>query len=147
LPFYVMKSNGGKLSAKEVVHQPITTVLSGPTARALAASLSSSLAGLERVLTLDGVVTSTAVTVAIDVVPSRTTERALCAYPTHIPMIDVVTVGAGGGSIAWLAADGTMKVGPQSAGADAGPICYGNGGTAVTITDAHVFLGRIPPHL
>ena len=62
-------------------------------------------------------------------------------------MIDVVTVGAGGGSIAWLSPEGTLKVGPQSAGADPGPLCYGKGGTEVTITDAHVFLGRIPPHL
>ena len=62
-------------------------------------------------------------------------------------MIDVVTVGAGGGSIAWLSPEGTLKVGPQSAGADPGPLCYGKGGTEVTITDAHVVLGRIPPHL
>src|SRR5699024_9484916 len=142
-----MKSNGGVLSAEEVVHQPITTVLSGPAAGALGAALSSSLAGFERVLTLDGGGTSTDVTVVIDGEPSLTTEGAVGAYPTKIPMIDVVTVGAGGGSIAWLAPDGTMKVGPQSAGADPGPICYGNGGTDVTITDAHVFLGRIPPHL
>lgn len=147
LPFYVMKSNGGVLSADEVVHQPITTVLSGPAAGALGAALSSSLAGFERVLTLDGGGTSTDVTVVIDGEPSLTTEGAVGAYPTKIPMIDVVTVGAGGGSIAWLSPDGTMKVGPQSAGADPGPICYGNGGTDVTITDAHVFLGRIPPHL
>ena len=62
-------------------------------------------------------------------------------------MIDVVTVGAGGGSIAWLSPEGTLKVGPQSAGADPGPLCYAKGGTDVTITDAHVYLGRIPPHL
>src|SRR3954466_11114241 len=62
-------------------------------------------------------------------------------------MIDVVTVGAGGGSIAWLPPEGTPKVGPRSAGADPGPICYGNGGTEPTVTDAHVVLGRIPPHL
>ena len=62
-------------------------------------------------------------------------------------MIDVVTVGAGGGSIAWLSPEGTLKVGPQSAGADPGPLCYAKGGTEPTITDAHVVLGRIPPHL
>ena len=62
-------------------------------------------------------------------------------------MIDVVTVGAGGGSIAWISPEGTLKVGPQSAGADPGPLCYGTGGTEPTITDAHVTLGRIPPHL
>lgn len=147
LPFYVMKSNGGVLSAEEVVHQPITTVLSGPAAGALGAALMSSRAGFEKVLTLDGGGTSTDVAVVIDGEPSLTTEGSVGAYPTKIPMIDVVTVGAGGGSIAWLAPDGTMKVGPKSAGAEPGPICYAGGGTDVTITDAHVFLGRIPPHL
>ena len=62
-------------------------------------------------------------------------------------MIDVVTVGAGGGSIAWISPEGTLKVGPQSAGADPGPLCYGRGGTEATVTDAHLVLGRIPPHL
>src|SRR5699024_10038582 len=64
-----------------------------------------------------------------------------------IPMIDVVTVGAGGGSVAWISPEGTLKVGPRSAGADPGPMCYGGGGSEPTITDAHVILGRIPPHL
>lgn len=147
LPFYVMKSNGGVLSADEVVHQPITTVLSGPAAGALGAAMISRIAGFDRILTLDGGGTSTDVSVVIDGVPTLTTEGSVGAFPTKIPMIDVVTVGAGGGSIAWLSQDGTLKVGPHSAGADPGPVCYGNGGTDVTITDAHVFLGRIPPHL
>lgn len=147
LPFYVMKSNGGVLSADEVVHQPITTVLSGPAAGALGAAMISRIAGFDRILTLDGGGTSTDVSVVIDGEPTLTTEGSVGAFPTKIPMIDVVTVGAGGGSIAWLSQDGTLKVGPHSAGADPGPVCYGNGGTEVTITDAHVFLGRIPPHL
>lgn len=147
LPFYVMKSNGGVLSADEVVHQPITTVLSGPAAGALGAAMISRVAGFDRILTLDGGGTSTDVSVVIDGDPTLTTEGSVGAFPTKIPMIDVVTVGAGGGSIAWLSQDGTLKVGPHSAGADPGPVCYGNGGTDVTITDAHVFLGRIPPHL
>lgn len=147
LPFYVMKSNGGVLSADEVVHQPITTVLSGPAAGALGAALISKIAGFDRVLTSDGGGTSTDVSVVIDGEPTLTTEGSVGEFPAKIPMIDVVTVGAGGGSIAWLSPDGTLKVGPQSAGADPGPVCYGNGGTEVTITDAHVFLGRIPPHL
>ena len=147
LPFYVMKSNGGVLSGDEVVHQPITTVLSGPAAGALGAALISRVAGFDKVLTLDGGGTSTDVSVVIDGEPTLTTEGSVGAFPAKIPMIDVVTVGAGGGSIAWLSPDGTLKVGPQSAGADPGPVCYGNGGTVPTITDAHVFLGRIPPHL
>jgi len=147
LPFYVMKSNGGVLSADEVVHQPITTVLSGPAAGALGAGLIASRAGFDKVLTCDGGGTSTDVSVVLGGEPTLTTEGTVGAYPSKIPMIDIVTVGAGGGSIAWISPEGTLKVGPQSAGADPGPLCYAKGGTEPTITDAHVTLGRIPPHL
>src|ERR671912_2725693 len=147
IPFYVMKSNGGVLSADEVVHQPITTVLSGPAAGALGAALIAQVAGFDRVLSSDGGGTSTDVSVVIDGEPTLTTEGSVGAYPSKIPMIDVVAVGAGGGSIAWLSPEGTLKVGPRSAGADPGPLCYGAGGTEPTVTDAHVVLGRIPPHL
>ncbi|MGY1662543.1 hydantoinase/oxoprolinase family protein [Geodermatophilus sp. SYSU D00705] len=147
VPFYVMKSNGGVLSAAEVVHQPITTMLSGPAAGALGAALIAGTAGFDRVLTCDGGGTSTDVTVVIDGEPTLTTEGSVGEYPSKIPMIDVVTVGAGGGSIAWLSPEGTLKVGPKSAGADPGPMCYPNGGDQPTVTDAHVTLGRIPPHL
>jgi N-methylhydantoinase A len=99
------------------------------------------------VLTCDGGGTSTDVTVVIDGEPALTTEGSVGEYPSKIPMIDVVTVGAGGGSIAWLSPEGTLKVGPKSAGADPGPMCYPNGGDQPTVTDAHVTLGRIPPHL
>src|SRR6266516_2001100 len=147
VPFYVMKSNGGVLSADEVVHQPITTVLSGPAAGALGAALIARRAGFARVLTCDGGGTSTDVSVVLDGEPTLTTEGSVGGYPSKIPMIDVVTVGAGGGSIAWLSPEGTLKVGPRSAGADPGPLCYRRGGTEPTVTDAHVVLGRIPPHL
>jgi N-methylhydantoinase A len=147
VPFYVMKSNGGVLSASEVVEQPITTVLSGPAAGALGAAVVAQAAGFDRIVTCDGGGTSTDVTVVIDGEPALTTEGTVGAYPSKIPMIDVVTVGAGGGSIAWISPEGTLKVGPQSAGADPGPICYASGGSDPTITDAHVVLGRIPPHL
>jgi N-methylhydantoinase A len=147
VPFYVMKSNGGVLSADEVVHQPITTVLSGPAAGALGAAFIARHAGFDHVLTCDGGGTSTDVSVVVDGEPTLTTEGTVGVFPSKIPMIDVVTVGAGGGSIAWIAPDGALKVGPQSAGADPGPICYANGGTQVTITDAHLLLGRIPSHL
>src|SRR4249919_1115149 len=147
VPFYVMKSNGGVLSADEVVHQPITTVLSGPAAGALGAGLICARAGFDKVLTCDGGGTSTDVSVVLDGEPTLTTEGTVGAYPSKIPMIDVVTVGAGGGSIAWISREGTLKVGPRSAGAAPGPICYGKGGAEPTITDAHVTLGRIPPHL
>jgi N-methylhydantoinase A len=147
VPFAIMKSNGGVLSADEVVHQPITTVLSGPAAGALGAALIAQVAGFDRILTCDGGGTSTDVSVVIDGEPTLTTEGSVGVYPSKIPMIDVVTVGAGGGSIAWLSPEGSLKVGPHSAGADPGPLCYAKGGTEVTITDAHVVLGRIPPHL
>src|SRR6476661_991594 len=147
IPFYVMKSNGGVLSADEVVHQPITTVLSGPAAGALGAGLIAGRAGFDKVLTCDGGGTSTDVSVVLAGEPTLTTEGSVGAYPSKIPMIDVVTVGAGGGSIAWISPEGSLKVGPQSAGADPGPLCYAKGGTEPTITDAHVTLGRIPPHL
>jgi N-methylhydantoinase A len=147
IPFYIMKSNGGVLSASEVVHQPLTTVLSGPAAGALGAALICGRAGFDKVLTCDGGGTSTDVSVVLDGEPTLTTEGMVGAYPSKIPMIDVVTVGAGGGSIAWISPEGTLKVGPRSAGADPGPICYGKGGVDPTITDAHVMLGRIPPHL
>lgn len=147
VPFYVMKSNGGVLSAAEVVKQPITTVLSGPAAGALGAALVARSAGVSKVLTCDGGGTSTDVTVVVDGRPALTTEGTVGAYPSKIPMIDVVTVGAGGGSIAWVTPEGTLRVGPQSAGAHPGPLCYRKGGTEPTITDAHLLLGRIPPHL
>jgi N-methylhydantoinase A len=147
VPFSIMKSNGGVLSAAEIVHQPISTVLSGPAAGALGAAFVARAAGFDRVLTCDGGGTSTDVSVVLDGVPSLTTEGSVGDHPTRIPMVDVVTVGAGGGSIAWLTPAGTLKVGPRSAGASPGPICYGTGGTEPTVTDAHLVLGRIPAHL
>jgi N-methylhydantoinase A len=147
VPFYVMKSNGGVISADEVVHQPITTVLSGPAAGALGAALVTAEAGYERILTLDGGGTSTDVSVVLGGEPTLTTEGSVGRFPSKIPMIDIVTVGAGGGSIAWISPEGTLKVGPRSAGADPGPLCYRRGGTEPTVTDAHLALGRIPPHL
>ena len=126
---------------------PITTVLSGPAAGALGAALIAEAGRRHRVLTCDGGGTSTDVAVVTDGEPALTTEGRVGEYPSMIPMVDVVTVGAGGGSIAWISPEGALKVGPRSAGADPGPICYGQGGTEVTVTDAHLVLGRIPPHL
>ncbi len=147
IPFSIMRSNGGVLSAREVVHQPITTVLSGPAAGALGAALIARRAGFGSVVTCDGGGTSTDVSVIHDGVPSLTTEGSVGPFPARIPMIDVVTVGAGGGSIAWVSPEGSLKVGPRSAGADPGPLCYGKGGAEVTVTDAHLVLGRVPPRL
>ncbi len=147
IPFSVMRSNGGLLSALEVVQQPITTVLSGPAAGALGAALVASTAGYESVVTCDGGGTSTDVALVVDGRPSQTTEGRIGAFPCKLPMIEVVTVGAGGGSMARMSPEGTLKVGPDSAGADPGPMCYSAGGDTPTVTDAHAVLGRIPPHL
>ena len=146
-PFMVMKSNGGIAAAGQVTRHPISTVLSGPAAGALGAAFVAGAAGFARVLTLDGGGTSTDVSVVQDGEPALTTEGSVGRFPVKIPMVDVVTVGTGGGSIAWTSADGGLKVGPRSAGADPGPLCYGKGGAEPTVTDAQLLLGRIPPHL
>ncbi len=146
-PFYVMQSNGGVISAAEVAAQPITTILSGPAAGALGAAWLASARGFGRILTLDAGGTSTDVSLVEDGQPHLTTEGRVGRYPVKVPMIDVVTVGTGGGSIAWRAPDGGLKVGPRSAGAEPGPLCYGRGGAEPTITDAALVLGRIPPRL
>ena len=147
IPFSIMRSNGGVLSAEQVVYQPISTVLSGPAAGALGAATIAARAGFHSVLTCDGGGTSTDVAVITDAKPSLTTEGSVGPFPAKIAMIDIVTVGAGGGSVAWISAEGALKVGPRSAGASPGPACYGLGGTEPTVTDAHLVLGRIPPHL
>jgi N-methylhydantoinase A len=147
VPLHVMTSNGGVATAAEVSRKPIATVLSGPAAGAVGAAMIAHEAGLRQVLTCDGGGTSTDVAVVVDGEPALTTEGTIGAYPAKVPMVDLVTVGAGGGSVAWVSPEGQLKVGPRSAGADPGPLCYGQGGREVTVTDAHVFLGRIPPHL
>jgi N-methylhydantoinase A len=147
VPLHVMTSSGGVATAPEVIGRPISTVLSGPAAGAVGAAMVAHHAGFTSVLTCDGGGTSTDVAVVVGGEPALTTEGVVGAYPAKIPMVDVVTVGAGGGSVAWVSAEGALKVGPRSAGADPGPLCYGKGGREVTVTDAHLVLGRIPPHL
>ena len=147
LPFYIMKSNGGVIAGREVHRQPITTILSGPAAGTLGAALVARQAGFERVITLDGGGTSTDVAVIAHGEPTVTTEGAVGRFAVKVPMVDVVTVGTGGGSIAWASPEGTLKVGPRSAGASPGPACYGQGGTEPTATDAFLLLGHIPEHL
>jgi N-methylhydantoinase A len=147
VPLHVMTSNGGVATAAEVIGRPIATVLSGPAAGAVGAAMIAQNAGITSVLTCDGGGTSTDVAVVVGGEPALTTEGSIGDYPSKIPMVDVVTVGAGGGSVAWVSPEGSLKVGPRSAGADPGPLCYGKGGRDVTVTDAHLVLGRIPPHL
>jgi N-methylhydantoinase A len=147
LRLWVMKSNGGVATAAQAARKPITTVLSGPAAGALGAATVTAAAGFDQVVTLDGGGTSTDVALIRGGTPALTTDATVGRFPAKVPMIDIVTVGAGGGSIAWVSPEGTLKVGPRSAGADPGPLCYGTGGTEPTLTDAALLLGRIPPHL
>ena len=120
-PFYIMKSNGGMIAEAEVHRQPITTILSGPAAGTLGAALVAGQAGFSRVITLDAGGTSTDVAVISDGEPSLTTEGSVGRFAVKVPMVDIVTVGTGGGSIAWASPEGTLKVGPRSAGPAPGP--------------------------
>jgi N-methylhydantoinase A len=147
VPFVIMKSNGGVESAGAIGDRPITTLLSGPAAGAMGAGYVAHLAGFDKVLTLDAGGTSTDICLVEGGEPLLTTEGAVGNYPVKTPMVDIVTVGTGGGSIAWIDQNGGLKVGPRSAGAEPGPMCYGRDGDEPTVTDANLVLGRIPPHL
>lgn len=147
VPFLIMQSNGGVMSAEEIAGKPITTLLSGPAAGVLAASFIGERAGYRDLLTLDAGGTSTDVCLVENLRPLITTETKVDQYPVKTPMLDIVAVGTGGGSIAWIGPQGSLKVGPASAGADPGPMCYGQGGEKPTVTDANLVLGRIPTHL
>ena len=107
----------------------------------------SKLAGFDKILTSDVGGTSTDISIVENQVPLYTSETMVENYPVKTPMLDIVTVGSGGGSIAWTDDYGNMKVGPQSAGADPGPVCYSKGGDKPTVTDAAVVLGRLPKSL
>ena len=146
-PFLIMQSNGGVVTARRAADRPVTTLLSGPAAGVLAALFIGEQAGYRNILTFDAGGTSTDVSLIEDLRPQYTTESRIDRFPVKTPMVDIVTVGAGGGSIAWIGPQNMLKVGPRSAGADPGPICYGRGGTEPTVTDATLVLGRIPAHL
>jgi N-methylhydantoinase A len=144
---YVMKSSGGIMDAAEMVPQPISAVLSGPAAGVVTAAHYAEAAGHPSVITIDIGGTSTDICLIDQGTPHMLTEGRIDVFDIKTPMIDMHTVGAGGGSIAWLAAGRSFRIGPQSAGADPGPVCYGRGGEEPTLTDAHLVLGRISPYL
>ena len=143
--FRIMQSNGGVISAETVMEQPVRTILSGPAGGVAGAWKIGKLAGYEKLITFDMGGTSTDVSL-IDGKPTVTTEAKVEGYPIKVPVIDIHTVGAGGGSIARVDAGGALTVGPESAGALPGPISYDRGGDRITITDANLFLGRLIPH-
>ncbi len=143
-PLWIMQSSGGILSAAAARREAVRTLLSGPAAGVAGAFHVARLAGHDHVITLDMGGTSTDVALA-DGQVRRTTEGSVEGWPVRVPMIDIHTVGAGGGSIIWADAAGALRVGPQSAGSTPGPACYGRGGDHFTVTDANLLLGRLDP--
>lgn len=146
-PFLIMQSSGGVVKHSTAAQKPVTMLLSGPAAGILGAIHMAKLAGYDDILTSDVGGTSTDVSIIEDQTPMYTSSSMVESYPVKTPMLDIVTVGSGGGSIAWTDDYGNLKVGPQSAGADPGPICYGKGGVEPTVTDAALVLGRLPSEL
>jgi N-methylhydantoinase A len=143
----VMQGNGGTMAAGLAAQSAVNTVMSGPASGIIAAASTAAAAGYPNAITYDMGGTSTDVGMIRGGVPQVSSELEIeYAMPVHVPMVDVHTIGAGGGSIAYIGEDGMLRVGPKSAGAYPGPICYGRGGTEPTITDANLVLGRLNPH-
>jgi N-methylhydantoinase A len=140
---FVMQSSGGITSLEAASRQPVRTVLSGPAGGVVGAAAMARLSGFERIVTFDMGGTSTDVAL-VDGEPKATNEADIDGLPVRVPMLDIHTVGAGGGSLARFDAWGALRVGPESAGADPGPICYGRG-LQPTVTDANLLLGRLQP--
>jgi len=143
--FTVMQSNGGRLPAEAMRQSAITALYSGPAAGVVGATRQAARSGFKDLITFDMGGTSTDVCLVQNGRPSLAAESEIDGLPIRTPVLDIVSVGAGGGSIAWVDDGGMLRVGPQSAGADPGPACYGRGGREPTITDAHVMVGTIRP--
>ncbi len=140
---FVMQSSGGITSLSAAICEPVRTVLSGPAGGVVGAAASARASGFERIIAFDMGGTSTDVSL-IERTPATASDTLVAGLPIGVPMLDIHTVGAGGGSLARFDAAGVLRVGPESAGADPGPICYGRG-TQPTVTDANLLLGRLQP--
>ncbi len=140
----IMQSNGGTISPETAKREAVRTVLSGPAGGVVGAWKVGERAGFKKLITLDMGGTSTDVSL-IDGEPKVSFESKISDIPIKVPVVEVHTVGAGGGSIAYVDKGGALQVGPESAGAFPGPICYGRGGERITVTDANLFLGRLEP--
>ena len=143
--FSIMQSNGGHLPADAITNNAVSCLFSGPAAGVNGAIRQASLAGYKDLITLDMGGTSTDVCVVTDGRADLSSETEVDGLPIRTPALDIVTVGAGGGSIVWVDDGGMLRVGPRSAGADPGPACYARGGAEPTITDAHIVRGSIRP--
>ena len=142
----VIKSNGGEMTLEAAENTPIQMTVSGPTGGVIAGKHIAGLVGIDHLVTIDMGGTSTDTSTIVGGQENFTTDFEIeFGIPIQIPMIDIRTIGAGGGSIAWIDKGGMLRVGPESAGADPGPACYGTGGTKATVTDANLVLGRINP--
>jgi len=139
----IMQSNGGSISAKTAKREPVRTILSGPAGGVVGAYEIGKISGENKLITFDMGGTSTDVALVDQVLPFKM-ESEISKYPVKVPMVDIHTVGAGGGSVARIDIGGVLKVGPKSAGAYPGPVCYGTG-DKITVTDANLYLGRIVP--
>jgi N-methylhydantoinase A len=143
----VMRSSGGVATLAEAAAHPAVALVSGPAAGVVGAARIAGLAGVENAISLDMGGTSTDVCLIAGGEGGRSAEREVAGLPLRLPMVDLQTVGAGGGSIVSRDAGGALCVGPESAGAEPGPACYGRGGTRPTVTDANLLLGRLPERL
>ena len=140
---YVTQSNGSIISIKETIDCPIKTALSGPSAGVIAAAYIGRQCGADKIITFDMGGTSADISLIEDYTPQVSNERLIEGYPARIPMINIITIGAGGGSIAKIDDGGALKVGPKSAGATPGPACYMRGGENPCVTDANIVLGKL----
>jgi N-methylhydantoinase A len=143
--FTVMQSNGGRLPAEAMRTSAITALYSGPAAGVVGATRQAARSGFKDLITFDMGGTSTDVCLVQNGRPSLASESEIDGLPIRTPVLDIVSVGAGGGSLAWVDDGGMLRVGPRSAGADPGPACYGKGGSEPAITDAHIVIGTIRP--
>ena len=146
-PLLLMQSNGGVAGAAAIRRAPLTTALSGPAAGVVGARAAAAAAGFSDIITVDIGGTSADISLIKGGRIGLTQHGHVGGWPLPLPMLDMVTIGAGGGSLAQVSASGALSVGPHSAGADPGPACYGRGGERPTTTDAHVVLGHLPPRL
>jgi N-methylhydantoinase A len=143
----VMRSSGGVSTPEEAAEHPATILVSGPAAGVVGAARLAALAGIENAIAFDMGGTSTDVCLIAGGRAERASERTVAGLPIRLPTVDLHTVGAGGGSLVWTDVGGALRVGPESAGADPGPACYGRGGSQATVTDANLVLGRLPERL
>jgi hydantoin utilization protein A len=140
---YITQSNGSIISIKETIDCPIKCAVSGPSAGVVAASFIGRQCNADKIITFDMGGTSADISLIENFTPQVSNEREVEGYPARIPMINIITIGAGGGSIAQIDEGGALKVGPKSAGAVPGPACYGRGGTQPVVTDANIVLGKL----